>query len=542
MASGILGVALSGLNAAQAGIRTTQHNIANVNTPGYRRQEVGYAAQQPDLRTGMYYGSGVSVESVRSLYSRFLDNEVALNASQLARHQTYASHAGQIDRLLGDANTGLSTALDGFFAAVNEVANDPVANAPRQALLSAAATLSHRVNTLDDRLRAQLAGINDELVNTVDQINTLAGRIAASNADIVRAEALSGRTANDLRDQRDQLIAELGQWVDVTRIEQDGDVSVFIGSGQPLVLGMVANALATTLDADGLRQLELNVGGTLVSIGSGLIGGGRLGGVLAVREQVVLPAFHDLNRIAVAIGAEVNRVHRAGLQADGVTPGGDFFTGVVDQTGGSTGWIRLEFSANALPSRDYAVTFNGADYTVTRLLDGASVNVAAGAEVVMAGVAQGFRIQAGTPAPAAGETWNLNFQDYARNMRALLINTSAVAAAADAPPTGPGDNRNALALAALQQRRMLDDGGSGFSGAYNRIVARTAALAAQADAGQSALLTLVTAATEARQAVSGVNLDEEAVNLIRFQQAYQASARAMQIASRLFDEVLGIVR
>ena len=295
----------------------------------------------------------------------------------------------------------------------------------------------------------------------------------------MRAEALSGRTANDLRDQRDQLIAELGRLVDVTRIEQDGDVSVFIGSGQPLVLGMVANSLAATLDADGLRQLELNVGGTLVSIGSGLIGGGRLGGVLAVREQVVLPAFHDLNRIAVAIGAEVNRVHRAGLQADGATPGGDFFTGVVDQTGGSTGWIGLEFSANALPNRDFAVTFNGADYTVTRRMDGASVNVAAGAEVVMAGVAQGFRIQAGTPAPAAGETWNLDFQDYARNMRALLNNTSAIAAAADAPPTGLGDNRNALALAALPQRRVLDDGGSGFSGAYNRIVARTAALAAR---------------------------------------------------------------
>ena len=541
MASGILGIALSGLNAAQAGIRTTQHNIANVNTAGFRRQEVNYAALQPDYSAAGYFGTGVGVETVRSLYSRFLDTEVLMNQSQLARHQTYSAQASQIDKLLGDAGSGLSTALDAFFAAVNEVANDPTANAARQVMLSAGASLAYRVNTLDDKLRAQLNASNGEIVAVADRISVLSSQIARVNGDIARAEALNAQPANDLRDQRDQLIGELGKLVDVTRLEQgDGSVSVFFGSGQPLVMGTQFNTLGTTLDADGLRQLELNMGGNPVSVGSGLISGGQLGGLLQVREQVILPAFSDLNRIAVVIGAEVNRVHRLGEDINQVA-GGDFFTGVVNQTAGAAAGLGLAFTSNALPNENYTVVFSGPGYDVTRVSDGATVNVAAGVEVVLGGVAQGFSVNAGIPAPLAGAAWDLDFKDYARGMSSLLTNTGQIAAAA-AGAGGPGDNTNALALASLQTAQLFNDGSASFSGAYNQIVTRTASLAAQADLSRSAYTSLVDASKASQQAVSGVNLDEEAVNLIRFQQAYQASARAIQIAASLFDEVLGIVR
>lgn len=543
MASGILGIALTGLNAAQAGIRTTEHNIANVNTAGYRRQEVDYAALQPAFSGSGYFGNGVGVETVRSQYSQFLDNEVLLNQTQVSRYDAFASGATQIDKMLGDSGSGLSTAMDSFFNAVSELSNDPTSGAARQVLLSAGNNLAGRINTLDTQFRDFIASSNNEITGIVDQANLYARQIASLNNDIARAEAtLGGQPANDLRDQRQQVIGELNKLMNVSLLQQaDGSTNVFIGSGQPLVLGNQAYTLSTALDPDNaaLRVPTIDVGGATLTLTSDLVTGGQLGGVLALREEVVLPAFNELNRIAVAIGAEVNRVHRGGLDFN-LAAGGDFFSAVVQQTAGA-GRADVVLTDNSLVNDDFTVSFNGVNYTVTRVSDGLAVNVAAGVEVTLAGEPQGFKLAAGTPAPAAGDAWTLDFKDYARGIATQLANTNQVAAAG-VGANGPGDNTNALAMAALRYAGTLDNGASTFHAAYNQTISRTASLASEADLNLSAFTSLATAAEEASRSVSGVNLDEEAVNLIRFQQAYQAAAKAIQVASSLFDEILGIVR
>lgn len=540
MASGILGVALTGLNAAQVGIRTTEHNIANVNTAGYRRQETVLAATKAQYTSAGYVGTGTSVSSVRQLYSRFLDNEVLQNQAQLSRHETYTAQASQIDKMLGDAGSGLSTALDNYFAAINEVANDPTSNAARQNLLSAGNNLAGRINTLDTKLKSMRAASNSDIEAIARQANALSTRIAGLNSSIARDEGVNGRPANDLRDQRQQLIADLNKLINVSTVEQsDGSLNLFIGSGQPLVVGELAYTLSAETDPGDstLKVPALSLGASTITLDSGLISGGQLGGLLAQREEVLLPALDDLNVISMAVASSVNAQHRLGLDYN-LDAGEDFFTNPVVAQGGTLGELNMTITDDLLLDRvGYRIEFNGPDYDVTVLSTGVTTNYANLAAVNAAGL--GFTLAAGLPAPAAGESWVIG--DYAGQMRMELTATSQVAAAG-AAANGPGDNSNMLELAGLRTKTVLNNDTRSFAEAYNETVSRTASLAAEADLSQSAFTALVQQATASQQEVSGVNLDEEAVNLIRYQQAYQAAARAMQIASSLFDEVLGIVR
>ncbi len=545
MAAGILGIGVTGLNAAQAGIRTTEHNISNVNTAGFRRQEVDFSALRPSYAGNAgWIGNGVTMDSVRQQYSQFLDNEVLLDQTRLSRYDTYSGYASQVDGLLGKTDSSLMGPLNAFFDAANEVANDPSSGSARQVLLSAGNSLAGRINLQEQSLRQLREESNLAVTNLATRINSFAGKIATANDSITRIESGSGQSANDLRDQRDQLVSELNKLVNTTTLrDSSGGYNVFIGGGQALVLGNRAYSLTAITDPNNsdLKIPALDFGGSTQVLDASLITGGELGGVLAQRAEVLTPAMDGLNRIAAAIGAEVNRVNRGGLQLDATTAGGDFFSSVVQQTAG-TSRIDVGFTGNSLANENYSVAYNvgTTDYTVTRLSDSSAVTVAAGAEVSLGGTAQGFSIAAGTPAPAAGATWQLNFKNYARGMSMQLTNGDQIAAAsATAANPGPGDNTNALALAALRVGSTALNNGT-FATAYNSLVGSTAAYASEADLSRSAYETLTKQAREAQQAVSGVNLDEEAVNLIRYQQAYQAAAKAISVANTLFDSILAI--
>jgi flagellar hook-associated protein 1 FlgK len=509
-------------------------------------------------------------------------------------------------------------------------------------LLASGRTLAGRVNNLYNTLQQKIDDSNSAIASLSNQINTYANQIATLSESIARLESQNGQTANDLHDQREQTIAELNKLVNVTTVQQgSGELNVFIGNGQVLVAGGRANTFSPPVidtndpynTSPASKLPVLTISGTSLTLDSGQIGGGELGGWLAVRNEVVNPALASLNRIAVAIGSEVNRVHGNGLFYDSASgamrAGGDFFSGVMTQTGATVSAIGIELSTNRLANMDYTVSYDGANYTVTRVEDGLSTSVAAGTEITLGNVPQGFSIEAGTPAPVAGDTWTLNFQDYAHVMAAQISNIEKLASAgadnlvtaaasgnggtasiggasvsnpsalsvaaqvtltfdaianefvvAGAVPAvaniayaspgpqtlsfngisldisgvpidgdvfsvigpGSGDSRNFLALAALQTTGILDNGGATLSGAYNQLVSNGAALAAEADLNSQAFSTLTAQAREAQQAQSGVNLDEEAVNLIRYQQAYQAAAKAISVANALFDEILAIGR
>ncbi|MBI5329998.1 MAG: flagellar hook-associated protein FlgK [Betaproteobacteria bacterium] len=553
MSSGVVGIAVSGLNAAQAGIRTTQQNIANINTAGYRRQEVVFTAEQPQGAGHGYLGSGVSVTEVRHQYSQFLDTEVMLNQSQLARHDEASNRAAIIDKLLGNKASSLTPAMDQFFAAMQEVANDPTSSVPRQNLLAAGNNLSQRLNMLGNKLEDYRTGSNNDLADLSRQVNVLTSQIAQANINVQRSITGNGRPANDVVDARDHLVEELNKLVNVTRIDQsDGTTSIYLGSGQSLVAGQTVFALGTSASSTDSLTHDLVIdlqprmysslmadsspvlGNNIQALGASAITGGKIAGVLDYRENVLVPAIRDLNRVALSVAAEVNEQHRSGVDYN-LAAGGDFFANPVQPLSGSTGRLQMNLSNDLLVDPvGYELSYNGANYTITAL--STSVSVTGNLAAVTAG--KGFTLSAST-APVAGDTWIIG--DQARQMGMSVTTTAAIAAAA-AGATGPGDNTNALALAGLQSGRILNNGTSTYSMAYNQTVGRTASQSAQSDLNRDAFQSLADAAVATRQSLVGVNLDEEASNLIRFQQAYQASARAIQVANQIFDELLAAVR
>ena len=642
MSSGLLGMigsGLSGLNAAQAGLLTTQQNITNVNTPGYNRQEAIYASQTPSYSSSGWIGNGVAVASVQRVYSQFLDNQVQTNQSQLSYYQTYSTVASQVDSLLGSSTNGLSNQIDAFFSAANEVANSPTSTAARQTLLSGGQSLSNQISNTHDALQQQLTASNQAVTSLTAQINTYARQIATLNQNITSMQAQNGQPPNDLLDQRNLAVTNLNGLVNATTSQQsNGQIDVYIGNGQALVSGSQVNQLTATPDPNDTSNTQppslvpqMNASGTHIPLSSSQISGGELGGWMASRDGVVKPAMANLNRLAVSLGAAVNQVQTSGAYYNSsnntMQAGSNFFSGVVQPTGTTTDAIGIKLSSNALVNSNFAVTYNSGTNQYTLTSAAGSDTQSAGTEFSINGVAQGFSITAGTPAPSSSsDTWKLNIQDYAAGMTTLLGNSSQIAAAslttgapasntgtgtlaasqlsatglqalsASAPVTltydstlgqfavsgatppvaniaytspgpqalsfngislvmsgspangdaytvnkpGPGDNSNMLALSALQTTKLLDNGNTTLGGGTARLVGDVATSAANAALNSTTYGALKTQATQAQQSYSGVNLDEEAANLIRYQQAYQAAAKALSVASTLFAAILAI--
>ncbi len=552
MASSLIGIGITGLNAAMGAVRTTQHNIANANTPGYHRQAVQLAANPPTYTGAGFFGNGVAITTVARIYSQFLDNELMRSQGQLARHEVYAAYASQIDRLLGDQNSGLNSALSAFFAAVQEVANDPTSMAAREAMLAAGRNLAGRMNNLGVSLEQMQASINGEMATIASEANAYLRRIADLNDRIALLQAMGGNPPNDLIDQREQLTAELNKLMDVSVIRGgDGSYNLYLGGGQPLLIGNQPNLLGVADDPydNRIKTLTLGVGGATLSLDSQLVSGGRLGGLLALREEVLLPAQRELGRLAVGLAERFNDQHDNGYGLDNTT-GNIFFTsvsGLLKQPmphEGNTGSATLAATlsnSNDLTGSDYLLSYDGASYTLTRLSDGASSTGALAAVTTIGGQPQGFILSLSSGTPAAGDRWLIRITaDAATNFGVVLSDPRQIAAAASSG--APGDNSNALALVALQTSQTLSNSTTTYTGHYAQLVARTASYAAEADIAVKAYDSLARQAFETQQSLSGVNLDEEAANLIRYQQAYQAAARAMQVASSLLDELLAIGR
>ena len=667
----LLNIGITGLNAAQSGLVTTGHNISNAGTPGYSRQSIVQSTQDPVFSGGGFFGTGTRVDTVKRAYNQYLENQVLGADTRRAELETYSGQIGELDNLLADPAVSLSGALEEFFKGVQDVAANPSNVPARQSLLSSAEAMISRFQAINGRIDQVRASNEDVIAGSVDQINSLAEEIAALNAHITAAQ-VGGPSlpANDLLDQRNDLLRQLNRFVRVNAVEEsNGSVSVFVGSGQALVIGGEAATFSAFPAPDDPARLAIGMttpSGGLIVFPEGLLGGGQLGGALAFRREALDPAQNQLGLIAAGLGVAFNEQHRLGIDLDGAF-GGDFFTNLVPTVkgiDGATSDVTVAFDpagAANLTADEYLLTVDSgaaSGYVLTRRSDGQAVSaadvglsvtlgapssltdgdefllqptrnvardialairdtrlvaaadpvvgnttLANGGTAVMSDV-RAVRIgnMDGTPADnkpdfnditlsfnaatnvlapsatgltftpaslafdpatdAAGKTFTLTANGGGSSFD-VQFRIGGVPANGDtftlSPNQGGGeigvsDSRNMVALGALQFNKSLlvrrDAGGVPVSGTatatfqsvYSQLVADVGSKAREVQVGEQAQQKLLDQANASREALSGVNLDEEAANLVRYQQAYQASARVMQIAGRLFDEILSIAQ
>ncbi|MEO7480611.1 MAG: flagellar hook-associated protein FlgK, partial [Sulfuriferula sp.] len=434
MASNILSIGQSALAAAQAGISTTGNNIANAATPGYSRQVVvqGSALSQ-NLGYG-FLGQGTQVETIKRIYNDFQAGQVRATQSTNSSQSTYATQLQQVDNMLADPSAGLSPALQGFFKGVQDLAANPASVPSRQAALSSGQSLAARFQSLNDQLTQMNQGVNSQISSSVGVINTYAQKIAQLNNSITLAQgAANGQPANSLLDQRDQLLSDLSKEIQTSVVKQDdGKYNVFIGNGQPLVIGSQTYALKTAVSPTdpGRAEVAYATNGSSVIMGENSLGGGTLGGLLAFRSQSLDPAQNALGRVAIGLASDFNAQHRLGQDLNG-NLGGNFFTVASPRVAASygntgTGVLNATISnASALTASDYRLNYDGTNYQLTRATDGAVTTFSSFPQTID-GVSLNI---SGTP--AAGDSFLIRpTVDGAKSISVAISDPALIAAAA----------------------------------------------------------------------------------------------------------------
>ncbi len=632
----IFSTGASALYSAQLAIATTGHNIANANTTGYRRQEVVFGTQTPVQTGSGFIGQGATVETVRRVYSDFLERQVTQNEASAGYLDRYQQGMNQIDSILGDRSLGFSNTAQSFFSALNDLSNNPTSIPSRQAVLGAAENLTSNLSSVGTYLQSLQDGINVEIDSMVGRVNTYAKNIFDLNNKISAIQTASGQPPNDLLDQRDQMVSELNQLVGVQVLKDSntGAFSVFIGKGYQLVGPAGISPLKADYSKEDPRRMEVTVGSSGVQL-SGNTGafGGELGGLLDFRTEVLDQAQNSLGRVATVLAQSFNDQHKLGTDLNG-NPGGNFFiapspTVYSRTTNAGNAVIGATITnASALTLSDYRLTFNGPDYTLVRKSDGVTTPITA-AQMAAGYSVDGMSISLGSGVPTAGDSFLIRptvngstsigvnilnpeqiaaaspvvasaatantggaqlIQPTVNSLNANLTSTVTITFNSPVPGpqtfdvSGPGtgnptnvpftsggnisyngwtfavvgtpaagdtftisantngvlDNRNAIALAALQTNSTLVGGVATLEGAYSSMVGSIGNKASEVKVNQKAQANLLDQTRQIQQSASGVNLDEEAASLIRYQQVYQAAAKVLQTASTMFDTLLNI--
>ena len=553
----VLNTAKLGLLSQQLAIEVTGQNIANVQTEGYSRQEVKFESTNPRSFNLGQLGTGVRVAGIERSHDEFLFSQILGEGDTLGQYQVRKDVYDQLEILLSENNgQSLNQSLSSFFASVQDLASNPTGLPERSNMLAEAQSLTSVFNNLGESLFQIQQNLDSAISVEVEKINSLAAEVAALNKSI-HANEPTTFSANDLRDKRDQKVKELSELIDLNFVdEQDGQISLTLDDGTPLVLQSTAFTLATSINGNNKSFLDVEIqdaAGNSTNITSSVTGG-SIKGYLDMRDTEVEAIRDKLDRLAAGFVQEFNNIHQQGFGIDGTT-GNNFFnalTTTVETNINNTGSATLTAS-NGDPSNisidKYEITVTGSNtFTLQNLTTGVNegtFNFTSGSTF---NLANGFAVTiSGTP--AVGDRFKLSVSDSAARNFSIASGVSSNSNKIAAGLNSNTDGGNALQLVELQSKLVfdsitLDSSGSGtftFDEFYSSMVST---VGIQSFSSQSMLLQqegILLQLDVRRESIAGVSIDEEMINMIKFQQAYNASARLIGVADELLDTIISQV-
>jgi flagellar hook-associated protein 1 FlgK len=457
---GVLNMGSKALTVQQKGIYVTGNNIANVNTPGYSRQRLNMSSDVP-TNTGIGpVGSGVRANEIERVYDRFLGVQINNETQSLGQWEAYKDSVERVEMVFDESGRyGLNQVMSEFWNSWQDLTNNPSGSIERTILVAKSEMLTATLSQNYEDLQQIQRDIDSNIEGAVGEINRLSENMVDLNQKIIQTE-LGGHTANEYRDQRDLVLKELSELIDIDSFEDaNGGATVSVGKGQVLVEGTHTYKLATQPDASGHRDITwIDSSGNSVII-SDDISKGKLKGWLDARDVDISDSLNKLDTLASDLMGAVNSRHRLGFGLDNST-GNDFFTGAATAAG---------IQVNPLIAGD----------------------------------------------------------------------TKLIAAAQGADK--PGDNGNAIAIANLQEAQTMNGGTATFSAYYDSMVSDSGIAVQQATSYYDHQSQMVLQVENYRESISGVSIDEETVNLIKYQNAYQAAAKLINTADEMMDTVLAMI-
>ncbi len=460
MTSPLLSIGTRAMFANYAALQTIGHNIANANTEGYSRQQVELATAQGQFTGAGFFGKGVDVAAVTRSHNAFLTREAAMSSSQAAADSVRLEQLQRLETVFPPGEAGLGHAASQFLNAVVDLASRPQDLSTRQVVLARAQDMAQRYAAAGAQIDALQEGVVQDLQVAVASVNRLTQGIATVNEQIARVFG-TGQSPNDLLDQRDQLISELSQFLQVTTLPaDDGTLAVFVAGGQRLVLGTQATPLAYARDEFDITRgaIAVDDGGTLRTLPSSLLAGGSIGGLLRFQNEDLADARAAIGRMAAAFSMRVNEQQALGL--DLRTPPGAgsalFSVGAPlalaaqsnarDVAGNFIGSVSMTIAdESALQASEYTLAPDAAtpgQFVLTRLSDGLARNIASGDTV------DGVTIN--VSAAAASDRFLLQpVSRAAVNMRRVLDDPRGLAAASPLQAERSNANTGTATVASL---------------------------------------------------------------------------------------------
>jgi flagellar hook-associated protein 1 FlgK len=450
----VLSTGVSGLLAFQQALDVTSNNIANAATPGYSVESIQLTPQPGQGTPGGYVGSGVDVQGITRAYSELLAQQVRSSQASYSSANTLATQAGQIDNMLSSSSTGLTASLQSFVNALQTLSTSPSSSASRQALLSQAQALTQQINGYSSQLATYGSNLEQQISSDIGQVNTLASGIASLNTQIA-ADLAGGKTPNQLMDQRDNLVDQLSQYVSVnTTIESNGAMDVYVGSGQALVTGSIAQQLSAMPNPYNATRYDIGLssaGGT--SDVTSEISGGELGGLLSARSQVLDPTQGALGLISVGLDNIMNQAQQSGMDLTGAQGQPMFAVGGVqtapssNNTGGATLAV-TRTSLSALTGDNYTLSFTGGSWQLKDVNTGQSVALSGAGTAASPLQAAGVSIVV-NGAPANGDSYLIEPTEAApAGLALLLTNPNQIAAASLAQTAASAGNSGSGTISA----------------------------------------------------------------------------------------------
>ena len=543
-----------GLLAQQLAIEVTGQNVANVETEGYSRQDVSFEANTPrgHIKYGGLHqlGTGVRIASIERAHDQFLFTQIMDEGDLTGSTEVKKEIFEQLEVLFNEGSgRSLNDALSLFFSSIHDLATNARGLPERVDLISKAEHLASTFNQTGNQLFTIQRNIDATIETEVAEINTLTTQIGKLNESIHANEPTSQYKANDLRDNRDRLVKELSKKIDIQLVqESDNQISLTLKDGTALVLKDQVFDLSTSINAnnESFNDVYIDSGSTTKNITS-TIKGGELRGYLDMRDTEVESVLDKMNILSGSFIQEFNSIHREGFGIDG-SSGLDFFTPLdvtVDHDVDNTGTAVVSMT-NASPTTisvdEFEIAFTGSnEFTLNNLTTNASSGTFTFTTGSTFNIKDGFAVAISGTA-ASGDKVTFSVSEDAASLMSVSSTITADGQKIAAGTTTNGDGGNALLMADLQNELVFnsvtwssESGSFTFDEYYNAVVSTIGIESFSAQAILRQQEGVMLQLNSRRESISGVSIDEEMIKMIKFQQAYNASARMISMVDEMLD-------
>lgn len=457
--------------AARQGVDTTGHNIANAHVEGYSRQRVNLVSRDPSESRGIIIGNGSYVHNIRRIHDAFLDKQVNLASQTAGNSQFKYETLKTLETLFSpEMNSNIGDEISNFFNTLEELSNNPDEYATREAVREAAKSLIKAIKITDSSLKKHISDLNEKIQNEAKDISNILKRIGTLNESIATMEVGGHSQANDLRDERDRLVKNLSEKMNINYYYDDKGMIIIRGPGQTLLVDGKNTASLDVCKNENTGDYDLIVidqEGKLTKLITNDIENGGISGLIEVRDKIIKRIIEKNNILVENFVDVFNAIHREG------------------------------YGINRYKST------NGRDF---------------------------FSIEPGF----GGACANIKLSD--------TIADSIEAIATAATPDAPGDNIVVNKLIGLKNQKIMQNGNATLLDFYANIVSQLGLEIQRAKNTYEADKIVLSDLIARKESVSGVSLDEEATNLLKWQTAFTASSKVITTIDEMFDTLLNIKR